>query len=145
MEDLMEGAAFLSARTGAPIVPIGIGGSDLAMPKGSAIPKPCTIQVVIGPAIPPPPRTEGGRVSRSAVPCRHRGAGAPAAGRLRRGPGEDRALLTARLPLSTGGAAPCGPSTRSRARPGRSGSRRASSCPSSSCPTPGAARPWAPR
>ena len=35
--------------------------------KGSAIPKPRTIQVVIGPAIPPPPRTGGGRVSRSAV------------------------------------------------------------------------------
>ena len=67
VEDLMEGATFLSARTGAPIVPIGIGGSDLAMPKGSTVPKPYTIQVVIGPAIPPPPRTEGGRVSRSAV------------------------------------------------------------------------------
>ena len=40
VEDLMEGAAFLSARTGAPIVPIGIGGSDLAMPKGSDVPKP---------------------------------------------------------------------------------------------------------
>jgi 1-acyl-sn-glycerol-3-phosphate acyltransferase len=67
IEDLMEGATFLSARTGAPIIPIGIGGSDLAMPKGSAIPKPYTIQVVIGPPIPPPARTEGGRVSRSAV------------------------------------------------------------------------------
>ena len=67
VENLMEGATFLSARTGAPIVPIGIGGSDLAMPKGSPIPKPRTIQVVIGPAIPPPARTEGGRVSRSAV------------------------------------------------------------------------------
>jgi len=63
----MEGAAFLSARTDAPIVPIGIGGSDLAMPKGSVIPKPRTIQVVVGPAIPPPARTGGGRVSRSAV------------------------------------------------------------------------------
>jgi 1-acyl-sn-glycerol-3-phosphate acyltransferase len=67
IENLMEGAAFLSARTGAPIVPIGIGGSDLSMPKGSAIPKPYTIHVVIGPAIPPPARTGGGRVSRSAV------------------------------------------------------------------------------
>ena len=67
IEDLMEGAAFLAARTGAPIVPVGIGGTDLAMPKGSAIPKPRTIQVVIGPAIPAPPRTGGGRVSRSAV------------------------------------------------------------------------------
>ncbi len=67
IEDLMEGAAFLAARTGAPIVPIGIGGSDLAMPKGSTIPKPYTIHVVIGPAMPAPPRTGGGRVSRSAV------------------------------------------------------------------------------
>jgi len=67
VEDLMEGATFLSARTGAPIIPIGIGGSDLAMPKGSAVPKPYTIQVVIGRPIPAPARTEGGRVSRSAV------------------------------------------------------------------------------
>jgi 1-acyl-sn-glycerol-3-phosphate acyltransferase len=67
IEDLMEGAAFLSARTNAPIVPVGIGGSDLAMPKGSALPKPRTIQVVVGPPIPPPARTGGGRVSRSAV------------------------------------------------------------------------------
>jgi 1-acyl-sn-glycerol-3-phosphate acyltransferase len=67
VEDLMEGAAFLSARTGAPIVPIGIGGSDLAMPKGRTIPSPRTIEVVVGPALPPPPRTGGGRVSRSAV------------------------------------------------------------------------------
>src|SRR6202035_3459626 len=67
IEDLMEGAAFLSARTGAPIVPVGIGGWALAMPRGSTIPKPRTIQVVIGPAIPPPPRTGGGRVSRSSV------------------------------------------------------------------------------
>jgi 1-acyl-sn-glycerol-3-phosphate acyltransferase len=67
IENLMEGAAFLSARTGAPIVPIGIGGSDLAMPKGKILPKPLTIQVVIGPVIPPPPRTGGGRVSRSSV------------------------------------------------------------------------------
>ncbi len=67
VEDLMEGAAFLSARTGAPIVPVGIGGSDLAMPKGSVVPKPRTIQIVVGPALPPPARTGGGRVSRSAV------------------------------------------------------------------------------
>jgi 1-acyl-sn-glycerol-3-phosphate acyltransferase len=67
IENLMEGAAFLSARTGAPIVPIGIGGSDLSMPKGATIPKPYTIHVVIGPPIPPPARTGGGRVSRSAV------------------------------------------------------------------------------
>lgn len=70
IEDLMEGAAFLSARTGAPIVPIGIGGSDLAMPVGKALPKPYTIQVVLSEAMPPPARTGGGRVSRSAVHAR---------------------------------------------------------------------------
>lgn len=67
VQDLMEGAAFLSARTGAPIVPIGIGGSDLAMPKGSHVPKPRRIEVVVGPAIAAPPRTGAGRVARSAV------------------------------------------------------------------------------
>jgi 1-acyl-sn-glycerol-3-phosphate acyltransferase len=67
IEDLMEGASFLSARTGAPIVPIGIGASDLAMPKGSTVPKPYTIHMVVGPPMAPPARTEGGRVSRSAV------------------------------------------------------------------------------
>jgi len=67
IENLMEGAAFLSARTGAPIVPIGIGGSDLAMPKGQAIPRPYSIEVVVGAPIAPPARTGGGRVSRSAV------------------------------------------------------------------------------
>jgi 1-acyl-sn-glycerol-3-phosphate acyltransferase len=67
IRDLMEGATFLSARTGAPILPVGIAGSDLAMPKGSRVPKPLTIDVVVGPAILPPPRTGGGRVSRSAV------------------------------------------------------------------------------
>jgi 1-acyl-sn-glycerol-3-phosphate acyltransferase len=67
IEGLMEGAAFLSARTGAPIVPIGIGGSDLSMPKGSAIPKPYTIAIEVGAPLPAPARTGGGRVSRSAV------------------------------------------------------------------------------
>ena len=37
------------------------------MPKGSAIPKPYTISVVIGAALPAPARTGGRRVSRSAV------------------------------------------------------------------------------
>ena len=40
-------------------------------------------------------------------------------------------------------AAPCASSTTSRPPPGRSGSRRASSCPSWSCPRPGATTAWA--
>jgi 1-acyl-sn-glycerol-3-phosphate acyltransferase len=65
--ELLEGAAFLAARTGARIVPIGIGNSDRAMPKGQRIPKPLRIQVVIGEPLDPPARSEGGRVSRSKV------------------------------------------------------------------------------
>ena len=65
--DLHEGAAFLAARTGAPIVPIGIGGSDLAMPKGRTIPKPLRIQVVVGEPMAAPERNQGGRVARSRV------------------------------------------------------------------------------
>ncbi|HEX4083023.1 MAG TPA: lysophospholipid acyltransferase family protein [Acidimicrobiales bacterium] len=65
--ELAEGAAFLAARTGAPIVPIGIGNSDAAMPKGRRIPKPLRIRIVVGEPLPAPARTEGGRVSRSKV------------------------------------------------------------------------------
>jgi 1-acyl-sn-glycerol-3-phosphate acyltransferase len=67
IEELLEGAAFLSARTGAVIVPVGIGGSDVAMPKGAKIPKPHRIRVVVGEPMAPPERSEGGRVARSRV------------------------------------------------------------------------------
>lgn len=67
VRDLLEGAAFLAARTGATVVPVGIGNSDRAMPKGSLVPKPLRIRVVAGPAMAPPARSEGGRVSRSRV------------------------------------------------------------------------------
>lgn len=63
--DLHEGAAFLAARTGAVIVPIGIGGSDAAMPKGARIPRRLRIRVVVGEPLPAPARTESGRVRRS--------------------------------------------------------------------------------
>jgi 1-acyl-sn-glycerol-3-phosphate acyltransferase len=65
--ELLEGAAFLAARTGAPIVPVGIGNSDRAMPKGRRIPKPLRIRLVVGRPLDPPERSDGGRVSRSRV------------------------------------------------------------------------------
>ena len=40
IENLHEGAAYLSSRTGAPIVPVGIGGSERAMAKGKRLPRP---------------------------------------------------------------------------------------------------------
>ncbi len=65
--DLHEGVAFLSARTGATIVPVGIGGSASVMPKGKKIPRPRHIHLVVGTPIPPPVRTEAGRVPRSRI------------------------------------------------------------------------------
>ncbi|HLX88996.1 MAG TPA: lysophospholipid acyltransferase family protein [Acidimicrobiales bacterium] len=67
IEDLHEGAAFLSARTGAPIVPVGIGGTGEAMPKGSKFVRPVKVNVVVGPPLEPPARSERGRVPRHQV------------------------------------------------------------------------------
>jgi len=64
---ILEGAAFLSARTGAVIIPVGIGGSARAMPKGSRFPRPVKIRLYLGPVIEPPAKSENGRVPRSAV------------------------------------------------------------------------------
>lgn len=64
---LLEGAAFLAARTGAKVVPVGIGGSDRAMPKGSKLPKPIPITVVVGRPLEPAERGPSGRVSRTKV------------------------------------------------------------------------------
>ncbi|MFP5316861.1 MAG: lysophospholipid acyltransferase family protein [Acidimicrobiia bacterium] len=62
--DLYEGPAYLAARTGVPIVPVGIGGSERAMKKGERIPRPVKIHVVVGPPIRPPVNEEGGRTPR---------------------------------------------------------------------------------
>jgi 1-acyl-sn-glycerol-3-phosphate acyltransferase len=65
--ELHEGAAFLAARTGAPIVPVGIAGTDLAMPKGAKVPRLHKVEVVIGERVPAPVAPNGGRVPRSLV------------------------------------------------------------------------------
>jgi 1-acyl-sn-glycerol-3-phosphate acyltransferase len=57
----------VAARTGVPIVPVGIGGSEGAMPRGSARFRPVKIAIVIGVPVPPPARSERSRVSRRAV------------------------------------------------------------------------------
>jgi len=44
----------LAARTGAPVVPVGIAGTEEAMAEGVRLPRPCRVQVVVGPALPPP-------------------------------------------------------------------------------------------
>jgi 1-acyl-sn-glycerol-3-phosphate acyltransferase len=67
VENLHEGVAFLAARTGATVIPVGIGGSASVMPKGKLVPRPRHIHVVVGEPLPSPERTEGGRVARSKI------------------------------------------------------------------------------
>ena len=65
VDDLHEGVAFLAARTGATVVPVGIGGSASVMPKGARIPRPRHIHLIVGRPLAAPARTGGGRISRS--------------------------------------------------------------------------------
>jgi 1-acyl-sn-glycerol-3-phosphate acyltransferase len=54
VQPLFEGAAYIATKTGAPIVPVGIGGSEKAMPKGAKFIYPKRVHVVVGPPIPVP-------------------------------------------------------------------------------------------
>jgi 1-acyl-sn-glycerol-3-phosphate acyltransferase len=64
---LFEGASFVAARAAVPIVPVGIGGSEWAMPKGARTLRPVRISIVVGRPIPAPEPAPGGRVSRRQV------------------------------------------------------------------------------
>ncbi|MGI8810671.1 MAG: lysophospholipid acyltransferase family protein [Acidimicrobiales bacterium] len=68
IEHLHEGAAFVASRAGVPIVPVGIGGSERALPKGKLLPRLVRIHVIVGEPLLPPPIAEGARhPSRRAV------------------------------------------------------------------------------
>jgi 1-acyl-sn-glycerol-3-phosphate acyltransferase len=67
VDDLHEGAAYVALRTGVPIVPVGIGGSERALQKGKRLPRPVKVHVLVGPPIHPPSTEPGVRVSRRVV------------------------------------------------------------------------------
>lgn len=54
IEELFDGAAFLASKNAVPIVPVGIGGSDKAMPKGAKLPRRVRLTVIVGEPIPAP-------------------------------------------------------------------------------------------
>jgi 1-acyl-sn-glycerol-3-phosphate acyltransferase len=62
--EVFDGVAFLSSRSGAPIVPIGIAGTDIAMPPDARFPRRDRVAIVIGDPI-AAPTSETGRVPRS--------------------------------------------------------------------------------
>jgi 1-acyl-sn-glycerol-3-phosphate acyltransferase len=65
--EIFDGTAYVAARAGVPIVPVGIGGSDEAMPVGAKMVKPRKVVLVVGPPIVPPAGDGTGRVKRRVV------------------------------------------------------------------------------
>lgn len=63
---LKDGAAYVAARAGVPIVPVGIGGTEAVMPVGSKFVYPRRVHVVIGPPLLVPNSVDG-RIGRSGV------------------------------------------------------------------------------
>lgn len=67
IQPLFDGPAYVACRTQVPIVPIGLGGTERAMGKGSKFPKPAKMTIVVGRPIHPPAPGPNGRVPRKAV------------------------------------------------------------------------------
>ena len=67
VEALYEGPTYVATRTGVPVVPVGIGGSDKAMRVGSKLIKPHKIVLVVGEPLVPPAGDGSGRVRRRVV------------------------------------------------------------------------------
>jgi 1-acyl-sn-glycerol-3-phosphate acyltransferase len=67
VQPLFDGPAYVALRADVPIVPVGIGGSEAAMPKGAKWIRPRKVAMVIGKPIVPEAREEGARVPRRAI------------------------------------------------------------------------------
>jgi 1-acyl-sn-glycerol-3-phosphate acyltransferase len=65
--EVLDGVAFVALRNGTPIVPVGIGGSERAMPTGSRMIRPVKLTMVIGEPIVVQRPEAGKRVTRSAI------------------------------------------------------------------------------
>ncbi len=67
VQPLQQGAAFLACRAQVPIVPVGMGGTERAWPKGGRFIRPTRVALVVGEPLVPPVPEDGKRVKRSAV------------------------------------------------------------------------------
>ncbi len=66
-DHMRDGVAYVASRAQVPVVPVGIGGSERAMPAGAKYIRPSKMVVVVGEPLTPVPLKESGRVSRSGV------------------------------------------------------------------------------
>jgi 1-acyl-sn-glycerol-3-phosphate acyltransferase len=66
VQPLFDGAAFVAAKANAPIVPVGVGGSEHVMPKGSKLIYPRKVHLIVGPPI-VVPGADRGRVPRAVL------------------------------------------------------------------------------
>lgn len=66
VQPIFDGPVWLSVMTGAPILPVGIGGSERAMPKGVLLPRFHRVRFIFGEPIPPLAPAEGRRTVTSA-------------------------------------------------------------------------------
>ena len=54
VQELFDGTAYVAAKTGVPIIPVGIGGSEAMMPKGARFLQRAQLVLLVGDPIPPP-------------------------------------------------------------------------------------------
>ncbi len=64
---LLDGVAWLAAKSQVPVVPVAIGGTERAMGIGTRMPRPRAVRLVWGEPMAPPEPGERGRVSREAM------------------------------------------------------------------------------
>ena len=64
--EIFDGTAFLASKGQAKVIPVGISGTENAMPTGAKFPRRTKVRIVAGPPI-DPPGGDGQRVPRSAL------------------------------------------------------------------------------
>ena len=64
---LLDGAAWLAAKSQVPVVPVAIGGTERAMGIGVRMPRPRTVRLVWGEPLAPPEVDDRGRLSREGL------------------------------------------------------------------------------
>jgi 1-acyl-sn-glycerol-3-phosphate acyltransferase len=63
------GAALIAARTGTPLLPLAIRGTERILPRGSGVPRLQKLSVHFGAPIAPPPSSERAALRRIAAEC----------------------------------------------------------------------------